>query len=299
MSKKNLLSILLMVVSWSCYFILCKICITTSGSPFIAGLLLRIMTFVFLSIYWKVTRGKNKFKIEKEPLLFTILIGSVAFTFDALINVGFQYVPVFIGTVLLKTEILFVLLISLIFFKIKIKKWNYLFIILMLFGAVLCMDMQSLDVQFSAYSLLFIASAALNAGCAFGIKHIQEKYEIDSFTVAYTNNLVSIVWYAVCTSFFGSGHISSLFSEKNRIWYVIGVFLLCSICQTCLMITYYRNLKVLPVWVVKASLLSIPALSLIIEIVYLQTSISLLSFMGFALVLLGGLGIIINSKNTQ
>lgn len=298
MNKKKLLFVLLMVISWSFYFVLCKICIAVSGSPFVAGLFLRIMTFVFLSIYWRVA-GENKIKIRKKPLILTILIGSVAFVFDAFVNIGFQYVPVSIGTVLLKTEILFVLLISLVFFKIKIKKWNYLFIVLMLFGVVLCMDTQLLDIQFNGYSLLFIISAALNAGCAFVIKHIQEKYTISSFAVAYINNLVSLVLYAICTSFFGRNQISCLLSETNKIWFIINIFLLSSICQTCLMITYYENLKVLPVWVVKASLLFVPALSMIIEIVFLQTTISLLSVLGLALVLLGGLGIIINSKNIQ
>lgn len=65
------------------------------------------------------------------------------------------------------------------------------------------------------------------------------------------------------------------------------------------MITYYRNLEVLPVWSVKTSLLFIPALSMIIEIIILHSEISLLSFCGFVLVLLGGLGIILNSKNIQ
>lgn len=298
MNKKNLSFVLLMVVSWSCYFVLCKICITMSGSPFVAGLLLRIMTFVFLSIYLRIVRGKNEIRIRLKPLLLILLTGSVAFVFDALINIGFQYVPVSIGTVLLKTEILFVLLISIFFFKIKIKKWDCLSIIMMLLGVILCMDMRSSDMRLNVYIFLFIGSAGLNAGCAFVIKYIQEKYTISSFDVAYTNNLISLVLYAVCTFFFGRGHILFLFSEMNRIWFVIVIFLLCSICQTCLMITYYGNLKVLPVWVVKASLLSVPALSMIIEIVCLHISISLLAFLGFALVLLGGLGIIINSKNT-
>lgn len=297
MNKKNLPFVFLMVVSWAFYFVLCKMCITISCSPFVAGFFLRIMTFVFLSIYWRVTGRKNSETIIKKPLFFTILIGSVAFVFDVLVNIGFQYVPVSIGTVLLKTEILFVLLISLVFFEIRIQKWNCLFIILMLAGVVLCMDIQLLDVKFNGYSFLFIASAALNAGCAFIIKHIQEKYTIDSFIVAYTNNLVALVMYAVCTFFFGREQVTCLFLKTNKIWFVIDVFLLCSICQTSLMITYYRNLKVLPVWVVKASLLFVPTLSMIIEIIFLHTTISILSFLGFILVLLGGLGIIINSKN--
>lgn len=295
MNKKNLAFVLLMVVSWAFYFVLCKICITMSGSPFVTGLFLRIITFAFLSIYWRGIR--RKIRIEKKPLLLILLIGSVVFLFDALVNIGFQYVSVSIGTILLKTEILFVLLISLVFLKIKIQKWNYLFIVLMLSGVVLCMDIQSLDMQFNGYSYLFIASAVLNAGCAFVIKNIQEKYAISSFAVAYINNIVSLFLYAVCTSFFGRSQITRLFSEMNRIWFVIVIFLLCSICQTCLMITYYRNLEVLPVWGVKTSLLFVPALSMIIEIVFLQTTIDLLSFLGFLLVSLGGLGIIINSKN--
>ena len=129
MNKKNLFFVVLMVVSWAFYFVLCKICITISGSPFVAGLFLRIMTCFFLSIYCGITG--RKIRIGKKPLLLTVLIGSIAFFFDVLINIGFQYVPVSIGTVLLKTEILFVLLISLVVLKIEIKKWNCLFIVVM------------------------------------------------------------------------------------------------------------------------------------------------------------------------
>lgn len=298
MSKKKLSFILLMVVSWSCYFVLCKTCISIIGSPFAAGLLLRIMTFILLTIYWKKTK-KKEIGFKGDPLPFIILIGSVAFIFDALINIGFQYVPVSIGTVLLKTEIFFVLLISTLFFKMKIKKGDKIFVIVMLIGAILCIDMRPSDMQLSMYSLLFVVSAGLNAGCAFAIKCIQEKYEISSFAVAYTNNLISLILYAVCTLFGGRRNFSFLFSEENQVWYVIGVFLLCSLCQTCLMITYYENLKVLPVWVVKTALLSVPALSMIIEIIFLHTAIGFLPFLGFILVLLGGMGIIMNSKNIQ
>lgn len=295
MSKKNFLFVILMVVSWAFYFVLCKMCITISGSPFVAGLFLRIITFVFLSIYW--WNMKEKIRIRKDPLILIILIGTIVFLFDAFVNIGFQYASVSIGTVLLKTEILFVLLISLVFLKIKIDKWNYIFIALMLFGVVLCVDIQSLDLQFNGYNFLFIVSAGLNAGCAFAIKNIQEKFAINSFAVAYINNIVSFVLYAVCTFFLGREQIKCLFTEMNRIWFVMGIFLLCSICQTCLMITYYRNLEMLPVWVVKTSLLFVPALSMIIDIFFLKTTINLVALLGVLLVLLGGLGITINSKN--
>lgn len=201
MNKKNLLFILLMVVSRAFYYVLCKICITLSGSPFVAGLFLRFITFGFLNIYRK--RIKDELRIRKKTLYLVILIGSVVFLFDVLINIGFQYVPVSIGTVLLKTEIFFVLFFSIVFFKIKIKKWNFLFIFLMLLGVILCSDMQSLDMQFNIYSSLFIISAGLNAGCAFIIKNVQVKYRINSFDIAYINNIVSLILYTFCTFFFG------------------------------------------------------------------------------------------------
>ena len=299
MSKKNLIFVILMIVSWAFYFVLCKICITATDSPFVAGLLLRIMTLAFLSTYWVITKKENAISIPVKPFFLTIAIGIIAFMFDALINIGFQYIPVSIGTVLLKTEILFVLLFSLLFFKVRIKKRKYLFIALMLLGVILCTNLQLSDMTFNLYSLLFIASAALNAICAFAIKYIQKKYSIGSFAIAYTNNIVSLVLYGICTASFNRQQFIGLFSDEDDLWGVVIIFVLCSVCQTGLMITYYRNLKELPVWFVKAFLLFVPALSMIIEFTILRTTISLISLLGFVLVSIGGLGITIDSKHTR
>lgn len=299
MSKKDLIFVILMTVSWAFYFVLCKICITVIDSPFVAGLLLRIMTLVFLSTYWVITKKENAISIPAKPFLLTITVGTIAFIFDALINIGFQYMPVSIGTVLLKTEILFVLLFSLLFFKVRIEKQKHLFIVLILLGVILCMNLQSSDMTFNLYGLLFIASAALNAICAFAIKHIQEKYSTGSFATAYTNNIVSLVLYGICTASFDRQKFIDLFSDGDDLWNIVLIFVLCSVCQTCLMITYYRNLKELPVWIVKAFLLFVPALSMIIEFAFLRTTISLISLVGFVLVLIGELGITIDSKHTR
>ena len=298
MSKKNLIFAILMIVAWAFYFVLCRICITATDSPFVAGLLLRTMTLTFLSTYCVITKKENTISIPAKPFLLTITIGIIAFIFDALINIGFQYIPVSIGTVLLKTEILFVLLFSLLLFKVRIEKRKYLFITLMLLGVILCMNLQSSDMTFNLYSLLFIASAALNAICAFAIKHIQEKYSTGSFAIAYTNNIVSLVLYGICAASFDRQQFIDLFSNADDIWSVVIIFVLCSVCQTCLMITYYRNLKELPVWIVKAVLLFVPALSMIIEFAIFRTTISLISLVGFLLVIIGGLGITIDSKHT-
>lgn len=287
-----------MVVSWGFYFVLCKLCVTISGSPFVTGFFLRFMTCAFLSMYWRATIEENTVIIPKKLLFCVILIGALTYTFDVLINIGFQYVSVSIGTILLKTEIFFVLLISFVFLKIRIKRHNYLFIILMLLGVVLCMNMQTSDDRFNFYSLMFIASAVLNAICAFAIKHIQEKYTVGSFAIVYTNNNVSLVLYAICAVIFSHDQILNMISEMSSLGATIGIFGVCSICQTLMMISYYRNLKDLPVWIVKSFLLFVPALSMIIEFFLLKATISIWSLLGFTFIFLGGLGITIDSKNT-
>jgi drug/metabolite transporter (DMT)-like permease len=183
--------------------------------------------------------------------------------------------------------------------KAKIKKQNYLFIGLMLFGVVLCMNIQSTDMQFNDYYFLFIVSAALNAICAFAIKRIQEKYNIGSFAIAYFSNIVSLLMYSVCTAFWDRSQMLNIFDGLNNLGTLFALFILGSICQTCLLITYYRNLKELPVWIIKAFLLFVPAMSMIIEYVFLRTTIGAMSLLGFAFVLFGALGITVNSKNAQ
>ena len=290
MIKKHFL-LVIMVLSWSIYYVVCDFLIDNLETPYFVGFLLRTVTFIILTIFF-IKNKMLSFKIQnRECIVMSIVVALLAFSFDCLINIGLQYSNATSGTALLKTEMIFVILVTFLIGNNKIGISKVLLVSLMSIGAFLITlkDFGSFSVD--KWSLLFVLSALLNTICAFLIKKTQVVYRLSSYQIVYINNFTSWLLYLFMTLLFDVGRCSGwdcFFDLK-----IVLAFAFCGICQTTLMLTYYKALKEYQVWVVKTILLLVPILTMIINIVFLGEYITLLQTVGFFIIILSSLAIIV------
>ena len=133
--KVTLLSV--MVIAWSFYYILDGSLITAMQSPYLVGLLLRLGTFLTMTVVFILSKRLKWVFRSWKGFTRAFLVATVAFLFDFLINVGLQYSSASSGTALLKTEILFVFLLDAFIRKKHLNAIEYILSILMAVGVFL------------------------------------------------------------------------------------------------------------------------------------------------------------------
>lgn len=284
--KVTLLSV--MVIAWSFYYILDGSLITAMQSPYLVGLLLRLGTFLTMTVVFILSKRLKWVFRSWKGFTRAFLVATVAFLFDFLINVGLQYSSASSGTALLKTEILFVFLLDAFIRKKHLNAIEYILSILMAVGVFLIVAGERST--FDIWSILFVISAMLNSFCAFGIKKIQADYSIDSYQIAYFNNIVSLILYAIVAALFVEGSPFAQLGNLN-----LCQLLLCVLCQTLLMLTYYKALQITQVWIVKVVQLAIPILTILIQFFFYGEALGIIQYIGITLSLMSALFLIMKS----
>ena len=293
--KTNRILLPVMVIAWSIYYILCDILIDVLGSPYFVGLLLRTITFIGLTIFLLLGQ-KLKFKIKKPKHFAAIITTAIlAFVFDCLINIGLQYSSATTGTALLKTEMVFVLFFGWLLYKRKMCVRDAVIALSMAAGSFMIVlgDLHAWSVDW--WSLLFVLSAMLNTICAFSIKKIQETCDIGSYQIVYINNTISLLLYFVTVIVFDGSfflNISQLY--QSNLWVVGAV---CGVCQMILMLTYYSALSKYQVWIVKATLLLIPIITLFFNVLFSTEKITLVQVVGTGITIVSAFFLVIRDKN--
>ena len=276
--------LIVMVVSWSCYYVFSDLLIKNIESPYIEGLGLRIITFILMSIVFFIKKEKvYHFKNIKE-FIQIVSVACAVFLFDCLINIGLMFSSASIGTALLKTEILFVFLINAIIYKKQISVFDCVASTIMFLGAILIVIKDTKHITFDKWSLIFVASAVINSVCAFRIKALQKKYNIESNQMAYINNVVSLLLYL--TSSFATAYPSKIISCISSNIQQLG---LCSICQVTLMLSYYYSLNKMSVRLTKVILLFVPIMTLVIQLLISYVTINATQLIGVIITLASSL----------
>ena len=101
-----------MVICWSIYYAVSKVMVNLTGSPYLAGMLLRAAALLFLSIQLLAGHGFSKLFRQGKVSLILILIGVLGFLLDLFANMGYAGGALSTGTALLKTEFLLANLIT-------------------------------------------------------------------------------------------------------------------------------------------------------------------------------------------
>lgn len=282
------LSLLCMSLVWASYYITSSLSVEKAG-VLLAGVAIRLITLIVLTV---IMAGKGELsQLFKTRAVFwrLILIGIFGYLLDITAFIGFLHSSAAVGTVLLKTDILFTNLITMVLLKKRFRWYDWALMIMMLFGVLLVLEINPLSFRLNGvWDIFFILSALFVTINAFVIKGVQhsKRAEISDNVIAYYNNLITLLLFSLTALFVGTGEASL----NTDLWLILG---LAGLAQAFLYIFYYYNLRRNEVWIVKITLLLVPVFSNLFYLIFLGKSLSPGQFTGMAAVILGAAMIIV------
>lgn len=282
------LSLLCMSLVWASYYITSSLSVEKAG-VLLSGVAIRFVTLIVLTL---IMAGKGEFAQlfrTRAVLWRLILIGVLGYLLDITAFIGFLHSSAAVGTVLLKTDILFTNLITMFLLKKRFRWYDWALTAVMLFGVLLVLEINPLSFRLNGFwDIFFILSALFVTINAFVIKGVQhsKRAEISDNVVAYYNNLVTLLLFSVTTLFVGTGETAM----NTDLLILLG---LAGLGQTFLYVFYYYNLRRNEVWIVKITLLLVPVFSNLFYLIFLGKSLSGGQFAGMVAVILGAAMIIV------
>lgn len=293
---KDTLYIAGMILAWSAYYTMSKWAVDYTGSAFLAGFILRVAAFIFMTVHLCIKKKFVKlFKTGKIALMF-VVIGIMAFLADAFANIGFSRGSVSTGTALLKTDILLANIVTIIVLKDKLYWVDWLGTAVMLIGVLFVLNIDFSHFKFNWYDMFFILSALSVTVNAFVIKSAQQKHNADPDTMAYFNNLTVMILFLVSSLFTKDIVLLTGISYDFKFFALV---MLGALARSMIFIFYYYNLKRYPVWQVQLFLLLVPVVSCFIGIFAFGEKLVLAQYIGILAVLLGGALMLCRNKIIQ
>ena len=289
---KNAFMIGAMVVSWSIYYAVSKVMVSVTGSPYLAGFLLRSAALLFLTAQLLLDRNFARLFHQGKAVLILVVIGVFGFLLDLFANLGYAHGALSTGTALLKTDVLMVNLVTVILYHKKLYLSDWIGTLVMLFGVLLVLGVDFGGMRLNPTDLFFILSAMCVTANAFIIKTAQERFHEDADMISYYNNCVVLVLFGSSAAFAGDLRLPAA-DTINGFWWLV---LLGGLAQTGIYFFYYRNLKHYEVWVVKLYLLLMPVVSCFIGVLFLGEELTLKKSLGILVVLLGAAVILLRSR---
>ncbi|MHB8061816.1 MAG: DMT family transporter [Ruminiclostridium sp.] len=287
--------LILLSVIWGCYYVSSQK-LVSEMSVFTAGIVIRFITMILLTA---IMFKRNELKLlfhTRGVLPRLLLIGILGFLLDLTAFIGLSLSTTGGGTALLKCDIIFVNLISVIIYKEKFTKFDWTYTIVMLFGVLMVMG-----IDFSKFrignkgDIFFILSALFVSINAFVIKSVQldKKNPIADDVIAFYNNFITMILFTVSSVFMGVlGQLKIL--EVNRPLLIAA--LVAGLGQTLVYIVYYYNLRRFQVWIVKVFLLLMPIVATILAFLIFRHAMVMSQYIGMVIVLAGAFGILLEQK---
>lgn len=283
--------LILLAVIWGCYYVASQK-LVHGMSVFTAGIVIRFITMILLTtIMFRRNELKLLFKTQ-GVLPRLLLIGLLGFLLDLTAFIGLSLSTAGSGTALLKCDIIFVNLISVIIYKERFTKFDWAYTLVMLFGVLMVMgiDLSKFSIG-NKGDIFFILSAIFVSINAFIIKSVQldKKNPVADNVVAYYNNFITMTLFTISSIFMGVlGQLKVLAVSKPLL---IAAFA-AGLGQTLVYIVYYYNLRRFPVWIVKVFLLLMPIVATIIAFLLFKDMMVMSQYIGMAIVLAGAFGIL-------
>ena len=294
---KKYLTVLFLAIVWAAFYI----AVAKANhvvSPFVTGMLVRLITLVILTLVMLFDKTILQLFKVKPVLPVLILIGVLGFALDFTSFIGFRHGSASVGTILLKTDVIMISLMSIIIYKEKFTLKDWALTLTMLLGVVLVLKINLFQLQFSPTDLFFILSAFFVSCNAFIIKWVQnqKKVPVLNNVIAYYNNLITLITFTILS--FISGDVAQVSNILNTTSLSI-VFLIAGFGQFSIYYFYYKSLRELPVWIVKAILLLIPILTLIFDVIQSQNVPEYSQLIGTVIVLGSAAGILLEHERKK
>ena len=281
-----------MVISWSIYYAVSKIMVGATGSPFLAGCVLRCAALLFLTVQLLLDGNFRRLFHQGKAVLILVVIGVFGFLLDMFANLGYAHGSLSTGTALLKTDVLMVNLVTVILYHKRLYLSDWVGTLVMLFGVLLVLGVDFGSMALNITDLYFILSAMCVTANAFIIKTAQERFHEDADMISYYNNFVVLLLFGASAALRGDLRLPDAGALRGFWWLV----LLGGLGQTGIYFFYYRNLKHYEVWIVKLYLLLMPVVSCFIGVFFLGEELTLKKTLGILVVLLGAAVILLRSR---
>lgn len=289
---------MLLPVIWGSYYVASHEALRFL-STFCVGIVIRLITMLLLTALM-ARRGELGALFRVRVVWRRLIcIGVLGFLLDATAFLGLSMASAGLGTVLLKCDILFVNLISVIVYKQKFSRFDWAATFVMLFGVVLVLGIDPAELELmNAGNIFFILSALFVSINAFVIKSVQldPVNPVSDSVVAYYNNFVTMLLFLITAAALGDIRQMPVILE-NR--YLAGALLLSGLGQTLIYIVYYANLRRFPVWQVKIFLLLMPIVSALLSFLLFGDTMSGGQYLGMGIVLLGALSILAEQRRQE
>lgn len=298
MNKKLLIPLLALPVIWGSYYVASHEALALM-SVFSVGVVIRAITLVLLTALMGA-RGELKQLLRVQYVWkWLCLIGLMGFLLDTTAFIGLQLSPAGIGTALLKCDILFVNLISVVVYKERFTALDWALSLIMLFGVFLVLEIDFAHLElFQVGNIFFVLSALFVSINAFLIKEAQRhpKNPAGDYVIAYYNNLITLVLF-LCTAA-AAGQLGELAAIPQN-HYLAAALGISGLGQTLIYIVYYYDLRRNPVWLVKVILLLMPIVSAVLSLVLFQDTMSPIQLAGLVIVLVGALCILLSHHRRE
>ncbi|MDO4269768.1 MAG: DMT family transporter [Eubacteriales bacterium] len=234
------------------------------------GACVRAATCIILTAALAAAHRLPALRIASAKIgLLLVCVGGLGFLLDFFSFLGLTYADSNTGTALLKTDVLFSALLTALVFKkgarFRPRDWGVT--LAMLFGVLLILDIDLAHLHWKATDFYFILSALFVTLNAFLIQHLQHRHGLSNDTIAFYNNLFTMLIFAVFALMFENGAFS--LSRLTLRQYL--PLLAAGATQSLIYLYYYRSLSVFPVWFVKSILLLMPVFSMVINFLAFQT----------------------------
>ncbi|MCX8038558.1 MAG: DMT family transporter [Candidatus Sumerlaeia bacterium] len=253
-----------------------------------AGVLSRIATVASLGA-WVLARGGGWRRLRCGRLWgWVLLMSAVSIAINLLLFGSLKYTTATHQALLFRTDLLFALLIGAALGLERIRAGEFLLLPVMLAGMVLVTGNSNL--QFQGHwigDIMAIGAAVFFAANAFIIQHILRR--MDAEATALYNHALSTWGFVVLI--FIEGNTGEALQALRRLHAVIGVAALGLVAAVSLPF-YYAALHRMAVWKVRAWMLATPVATAAGEWLLWGTRLSLVQWLGAAMVL-GGLGVLI------
>lgn len=295
MKFKQTAPLLLIALIWGCYYVASHRAVE-GLSVFSVGVVIRFITMILLGIImWRKKELPLLLK-TKGVLKKLLLIGLLGFLLDLTAFIGLTLSPAGSGTALLKCDIIFVNIISVIIYKERFTKKDWFYMLIMLLGVFMVMGIDIRHFSLSGKGdIFFILSALFVSINAFVIKSVQldKNNPTKDNVVAFYNNFVTMILFLGASTIMGTLHqIPELGKDPGT----LAAVAIAGVGQTLVYLVYYYDLRRFPVWIVKVFLLLMPIISTIVSFLLFKEKMVTNQYIGMTIVLLGAFLVLVEQK---
>ena len=260
--------------------------------PFLLGTLFRVEFLVFMLAYIVARRKANLLTdpVTVRHMRPLLIVAASNFLIESATIIGLRYTTALHGALFSRLDVLFAVLMGVFFYHEKVTRRDLAAILVLAAGCAGVLSVRlGPDQHHLSGDLLIIAAAALVASNAFIIRF--NLSSVDPEIIAFYNVLFSTIPFALLCPFE---------SRPARIAPVDWAFLVgLGVVVFAYYIAYYAALRAMPVWRVRAMLLTVPALVLLPGVLFLHDPVTGRQLAGATLVLLGSLLLIVPLKDIQ